>query len=504
MIDTNPVLQLNAVTVRAYNKVIFNQLNFRINKGEHWALIGPSGSGKSALLQTIAGKFGVTGGEIKYHFWDDYLARHPNASTQNMTYHQLIALFEPRHHFKNLSNTTEFYYQQRFNSSDVEDALDVTDYLEGVKSVDANAQSWTFTEVISLLKIAHLLLKKTIMLSNGESKRVRLAAALLRNPALLLLDNPMAGLDVASRAEFNDILKEIMQRDTTVVLTAAPNEVPPCITNVAVLNDGVIAAQHKAADFNFSEYAFSQPAVINADAIAELTAGMAEHQFTDIVRMRNVNIRYGANHVLKDVNWHIKPGDHWALQGPNGSGKSTLLSLINGDNPQAYANEIILFDRKRGTGESIWDIKKNTGFVSPELFQFFPADNNCLQVIESGYYDTLGLFRPSVKARQEKALKWMQVLEIDRYAHNLLKNIPAAAQRLCLLARALVKNPPLLIFDEPCQGLDSHQQEHFKKVIDNICEHSPVTLIYVSHYEHEIPGSVDKYLRLRAGEVVEQ
>jgi len=179
-----------------------------------------------------------------------------------------------------------------------------------------------------------------------------------------------------------------------------------------------------------------------------------------------------------------------------------LLSLINGDNPQAYANDIILFDKKRGTGESIWDIKSKIGFVSPELHQYFPTDNSCLQVIESGYYDTLGLFRQSNKTKAETALRWMQALEIDKYARVLLKNIPASAQRLCLLARALIKTPDLLIFDEPCQGLDAHQQHHFKTLVDTICSLSNVTLIYVTHYQHEIPDSVTKVLRLEKGIVV--
>ena len=111
---------------------------------------------------------------------------------------------------------------------------------------------------------------------------------------------------------------------------------------------------------------------------------------------------------LKNVDWQIKQGERWALLGPNGAGKSTLLSLINGDNPQAYANDIILFDRKRGTGESIWDIKSKTGFVSPELYQYFPTDNSCLQVIESGFYDTMGLFRPSDPKKSAIALRWMK------------------------------------------------------------------------------------------------
>ena len=147
--------------------------------------------------------------------------------------------------------------------------------------------------------------------------------------------------------------------------------------------------------------------------------------FENIVKMRDVHIQYGDKVILHAINWQVKPGERWALLGPNGAGKSTLLSLINGDNPQAYANDIVLFDRKRGTGESIWDIKSKIGFMSPELHQYFPTDNSCLQVIESGYYDTLGLFRQSNPARAAIALRWMKALEIEKYARGAFEKHPS-------------------------------------------------------------------------------
>ncbi|MDB5157063.1 MAG: transporter [Mucilaginibacter sp.] len=499
----SPIFSAHNITVRFLNNVLFDHLNFSINKGENWALVGESGSGKSALLQTIVGNFNVTGGEIRYHFFEDYLNSHPG-NPENLTHHKLVAIVEAKHHFKNLSNTGDFYYQQRYNSSDSEDALTVSEYLHTIKPAPQPDIYWGFDKIIATLKLDRLSSKQLIKLSNGETKRLRIAAALLKNPVLLLLDSPLTGLDVQTRQEFNTIINEITASGITVVMATSPYEIPDAITNVAVLKNGAITHSVTKADFTPKLVELQQTDNIDKDELRSLlntNASAADYQ--KIISMNKVHVKYGENVILNDVDWQVNPGDRWALLGHNGAGKSTLLSLINGDNPQAYANDIVLFDKKRGSGESIWDIKKKIGFVSPELHQYFPTDNSCLQVIESGYYDTLGLFRPSSKERAEVALRWMKALEIDKYARTLLKNIPASAQRLCLLARALIKNPPLLIFDEPCQGMDTHQQQHFKSLVDTICGLSKVTLIYVTHYQHEIPESVDKVLKLEKGNVVE-
>ncbi|RZA03638.1 MAG: ATP-binding cassette domain-containing protein [Sphingobacteriaceae bacterium] len=487
-----PLFNLQHITVRSITHTIFTNLNFAVNKGENWALIGESGSGKSALLHTIAGNLSVTNGEVIYNF-DDV--------ADGESYRKRIGLVEPRHHFRNLSNTTDFYYQQRFNSFDSEDALTVEQYLSTIPHADK--VYWTYDKTVATLNLKHLLGKQLIKLSNGETKRLMLAAALLKNAQLLLLDNPLTGLDVQTRQEFNGIIKEITAAGTTIVMATSPYEVPEAITHIALLKNGSIMQTLTKDQYSPELMVDKGDDQIDNEELQLLLAHQAQTPYNTIVGMRKVHIQYGDIVILDDINWSVKAGDRWALLGHNGAGKSTLLSLINGDNPQAYANDIVLFDKKRGTGESIWDIKKKIGFVSPELHQYFPTDNSCLQVIESGYYDTLGLFRKSSPAKAEIALRWMKALEIDKYARTLLKNIPASVQRLCLLARALIKNPDLLIFDEPCQGMDTHQQQHFKKLIDTICSMSKVTLIYVTHYQHEIPDSVDKVLKLEKGRVVE-
>jgi molybdate transport system ATP-binding protein len=497
----NQFLSLQHVTARYINNILLKNISLTIKKGENWALIGESGSGKSALLQTIAGRFNVTGGDVKYYFFDEFLKDHP-ATDNSVTHQKLIAFVEAKHHFRNLSNTTDFYYQQRYNSSDSEDALTVDEYLNSIEHIALQNQYWDLPKVIATMHLENLLNKKIIKLSNGETKRLRIAAALMKNPALLMLDAPLTGLDVQTRAEFNIILGQIIASGITVVMATSPFEIPDGITDIAVLKDGEISRAIKRSEFDAAKFIQSTNDASDRSKLqALLGSDTLKTPYQFIVKMNRVNIRYGDKVILENIDWQITPGERWALLGPNGAGKSTLLSLINGDNPQAYANDIILFDKKRGTGESIWDIKKKIGFVSPELHQYFPTENSCLQVIESGYYDTLGLFRPSQKAKADTALSWMQALEIDKYARNLLKNVPASVQRLCLLARALIKNPDLLIFDEPCQGMDTHQQQRFKDIVNTICDMSNVTLIYVTHYQQEIPDSVTKVLRLEKGKV---
>lgn len=497
---TKAILTLDHVQVRQTTYTLFKNLSFNINQCENWALVGESGSGKSALLQTITGHLPISAGKIIYHFYEEVKQQHTGDAS--FTAQKLMAMVASKHHFRNLSNTNDFYYQQRYNSSDAEDAPTVESYLHKINLNAIENPIWTYEKTIHELKLEPLLDKQLIKLSNGETKRLLIAAALLKHPALLLLDNPLTGLDVQARAAFNQLLTAITKSGITVVMATSPHEIPDAITHVAILHQQKIEKTVLKEAFKPDEIK-QQQVPVDLDELKALLHLTPNASFSSIISMENVNIRYGDKQVLNNINWKVLPGERWALLGPNGAGKSTLLSLVNGDNPQAYANSIVLFDRKRGTGESIWDIKKKIGFVSPELHQYFPAESSCLQVIESGFYDTLGLFRPSNPQKAAIALRWMKLLQIENTAQTLLKNVTASTQRLCLLARALVKNPPLLIFDEPCQGLDEQQQNHFKHLLELICENSNTTLIYVTHYQQEIPDVVTKVLRLEKGNVVD-
>jgi molybdate transport system ATP-binding protein len=218
---------------------------------------------------------------------------------------------------------------------------------------------------------------------------------------------------------------------------------------------------------------------------------------TELVRLRHVTVRYGKTVILSDINWTIRAGESWALLGPNGSGKTTLLSLILGDNPQVYTNEVVVFGRPRGSGESVWEIKKHIGWVSPELHLHFNDSATCFEVVASGFHDTVGLFQPPSARQRTAARRWLARFQLLEFAHRPLFSLSAGLQRMVLLARALVKNPRLLILDEPSQGLDSAHRSLFVRAVDALIRAGTVTAIYVTHRHDEIPPCITRVLRLR-------
>ncbi len=212
--------------------------------------------------------------------------------------------------------------------------------------------------------------------------------------------------------------------------------------------------------------------------------------------MRNVTVAYGPTTILKKINWTVRTGESWALLGPNGSGKTTLLSLILGDNPQAYRNEVFVFGKRRGTGESIWEIKQHIGWVSPELQIHFDDSTTCLEAVESGFRDTVGLFEPPTARQRRAAREWLSRFDLLRAAREPLFALSAGLQRMVLLARALVKRPKLLVLDEPCQGLDAAHRDLFVQTVDGLLRDGSETAIYVTHRREEIPPSIRRVLKL--------
>jgi molybdate transport system ATP-binding protein len=219
-----------------------------------------------------------------------------------------------------------------------------------------------------------------------------------------------------------------------------------------------------------------------------------------LVSMKNVTIKYEETMVLDNVSWTMRTGENWVILGPNGCGKTTLLNLITGDNLQAYANEIYLFGKRRGSGESIWDIKRRTGIISSDLQIRYRKPITAFEVVLSGFFDSVGLYRDFTREQKETAEQWMEVLGIADKSDRIFNQLSYGEQRMQLLARSMVKTPPILIMDEPCQGLDRTNRQRILAAIEIVGHQSKTNIIYVTHYPHEIPACMTHMLQFEKGQ----
>ena len=375
-----------------------------------------------------------------------------------------------------------YYLQQRWNQHDIdEETPTVAQSLERsflLSGPDTAERRQLQRHLYSLMGMEPLSDKIVIALSSGELRKMQLVKTLMANPRTLILDNPFIGLDIEARTMLSEQLQQLRQQGMTLyLLVARPNEIPEFADEVRGERLEVRGERLPA-----------QTDISHTSHLSPLTS--------EIVLLRDVTIRYGNRTILDRLSWTIRQGEHWALQGRNGSGKSTLLSLICADNPQSYACDITLFGHQRGSGESIWDIKRRIGYVSPELHRSYQRNLPALSIVASGLKDTVGLYVRATDEDKQQCLKWMQRFGIEHLAQRSFMQLSSGEQRLILVCRAFVKNPDLLILDEPMHGLDMPRQQLVKDIINDYCSDPQKTLIMVTHYDEELPSCINRHLTL--------
>lgn len=455
-------------------------LNFTINDNEHWAIIGPNGAGKTIFADILANKYGLKQGQILY---DGSNPRALSGIVKTVSFRDIYSIADIKNSF----------YQQRWNKGLEMEASFVSDILKGINDE-------YLTKLLDWFGAHDLLAKKINLLSSGELRKSLIIRVLLSDPKVLIIDNPYIGLDEPSRNILNEVLERVSQllKVQIILVLSDPDNISSIVTHVLPIKDGHIYDSYTRYSFlgdeGFIASLFEQKKEGNTPKLLS-SYDTPALDFEYAVVMNQVGIRYDERTILRNLDWKVRRGEKWCLSGANGSGKSTLLSLVLGDNPQAYANDITLFDRKRGTGESIWDIKKRIGYVSPEMHLFYLKNNKTKEIVSSGFFDTIGLYLKIDKEREELALKWMEKFGIAHLAEKPFLKISFGEQRLALLVRAFVKNPDLLILDEPLHGLDIAYKERVTQIINEFCTEEK-TLIYVTHYKSEIPAIVSNYLHL--------
>ncbi len=501
--ENKELVVVESVGLRSGVTTVLEDVSFSLNRGESMAIGGSSGSGKTTLGRILAGQLKPTSGKLLVA---DGLRR---------------SMVNQQDNFLHLSGRRSTYHGQRYENQGMENSPSIGGYLEKVASkallpdVAAEVES-----VMVRMHLDHLKDRKLLQLSNGERKRTQLAAALLEKPDLLVLDQPFVGLDVASREQLTALIQKQMAEGISFVLICSPRLILDGVQHVVELHEGKQLQWGPVSGFK-SKYEESGKAPAPVDPA--LFSGLAQDtvNYDHVVRMKAVNVTIGGKQILQNIDWELKQGEQWALLGHNGAGKTTLLSLVTADNPQGYTNDLVLFDRKRGSGESIWDIKNKIGFVSPELHLYFlrgegifntipglqakPHSHydalSCLDVILSGFKNEIGFASQATDMQRDLAEAWFPALGLEHLKDRLFMQASLGEQRSLLLARALVKSPALLILDEPCQGLDEAQTTRFVHLLDQVCTHLQTTMVYVTHHRNEIPECVSHLLELENGKL---
>ena len=455
------LISLNGAVISNPLRRLAAPVNFELREGEHIAIVGPNGSGKSTLLEMIRGGFYLREGTLRHNLDDES--------------YRAIRTVE----FDNAYSTseTQYYYQQRWQAFEREAAPLAGDLLG---KGEENRQ------LFDILDIWPLLGKEIITLSSGELRRFSIARALLKRPQVLVMESPFIGLDPPTRTILCDLMSQLASSlgiSFIMALTSA-DQIPPVVTHVYFMDNGIVSKKIHAEEARHTP----DDSVPQPDPAALILPQLHETQrFDKIVEMRNINISYGERQLFKDLNWTVRSGEKWNVTGPNGSGKSTLLSLVNADNPRAYSLDITLFDRRRGTGESIWDIKRHIGFLSSEMHSSFITSETVMDIVRSG------LDQPG---DEKYLMRWLELFGAEDLAHRNYNTLSSGEQRYILLIRAFVKDPDLLILDEPFQGLDPERRHRAAAVVEAFCARSNKTLVFVTHYIEEIPGIVTNTLQL--------
>ena len=346
--------------------------------------------------------------------------------------------------------------------------------------------------------------RKLIVLSNGEQRKVLLVHTLLRSPRLLILDDPFGGLDRATRARLKTVIHRLMRTGLPVLLiTNRPDELPPPTTHLLLVrNRRIIAQGTKRAVLQHPLARELKPASASPHHRRSSSKTPARKATSvPLVELNHVTVRLGHQRILDDVTWTMRRGEHWALFGPNGSGKTTLLSLIQGDNPQAYALDLRLFGRKPETTQTLWHLRRRIGWLSPELHLHYPPGWSCLDVVCSGFFNTVGLYEPCTSRQRAAARHWLRRFGLADRPKKSFGELSLGDQRLVLLARAMVKKPKLLVLDEPCQGLDAAHRRSILATVDRLIGQTRAGLIFVTHHAKEMPACITHVLKLKSGRI---
>ncbi|MGM8516015.1 molybdate ABC transporter ATP-binding protein ModF [Enterobacter asburiae] len=466
-------LHISQGTFRLSDTRTLTIADLTIRTGESWAFVGTNGSGKSALARALAGELPLLKGECQGDF----------TRLTRLSFEQLQKLVSDEWQ----RNNTDL-----LSPGEEDTGRTTAEIIQDEVKDPARCQ-----RLAERFGITALLNRRFKYLSTGETRKTLLCQALMSEPELLILDEPFDGLDVQSRAQLAALLESLNQQGYTLVLVLNRfDEIPDFIQYAGVLADcNLTETGEKTALLKqalIAQLAHSEQ--LDGITLPEPDAPSARHALDPHqprIVLRDGMVSYDDRPILNRLSWTVNPGEHWQIVGPNGAGKSTLLSLITGDHPQGYSNDLTLFGRRRGSGETIWDIKKHIGYVSSSLHLDYRVSTTVRNAILSGYFDSIGIYQAVSDKQHKLAQQWLDILGMDnRVADAPFHSLSWGQQRLALIVRALVKHPTLLILDEPLQGLDPLNRQLIRRFVDVLISEGETQLLFVSHHAEDAPACI--------------
>ncbi|MDN3559616.1 molybdate ABC transporter ATP-binding protein ModF [Vreelandella neptunia] len=482
-------IQLNKATISFDDRFTLSEIDWIIEPHQHWVITGTNGSGKSALAAALAGVGKIEAGTI-----------------QGLPKNIGLVSFE--------AQAELIAKELKKDDADIMDVISLgTPVSEMIFEQCQDPE--LASELVDKFGLTKLLDRAFRKLSTGETRKVMLIRALSSKPDLLILDEPFDGLDVDTLAMLQAHLASIIDTVPMVMVLNRFDEMPDFITHVAYLDKErlekkrgdkkrgdsgrlafTVERQDEAAFnelYQLLHLKTTDLSLPEADPASKLPALDPSQP---LVKLKQATIQYGDTVIVDKLDWTIEQGQHWQLSGPNGSGKTCVLSLITGDHPQCYTNDIFVFGFQRGNGESIWQIKQFIGYVSTALQWEYRVSTSCKNVIISGFYDSIGVYTKATDHQKKIADQWLVLLGMQERADQPFNKLSYGDQRLLLIARAMVKHPPLLILDEPCLGLDDMNRQLVLALIEKICAGKETTVLYVNHHTEDKIKEIDNHLAL--------
>ncbi|MEX1196589.1 MAG: ATP-binding cassette domain-containing protein [Pseudohongiellaceae bacterium] len=454
--------------------------HFQLSPGQHWCIFGGNGAGKSLFAALLCGRLRSGGNRVSY-----------------------AACLEPGRDIAVVSFEEQQRLQARDNRHDISEynpsARDAGTTVRRLISRRPKTGSDAFDWLIGELGLTSLLDQGIRFLSSGQMRRAMLAAALYRRPKVLVLDEPLESIDRQSRERIIAVIQGWQSGDNaSLVLNRRQSSLLPGMNRLMLMQDLRIVASGLFSDLEpcLDSVLPALPAL--PERLPEPVRGHMPPPLpadTPLIELRGISAAYGALSVLANLDWTVFKGQHVLIEGPNGCGKSTLLALLTGDNHKAYGQDVFLFGRRRGTGESVWNVKSLFGIVSNELHNRYVRGWNVLDVVVSGFFDSVGLYDDAGASEIAAAREWLSATGLQGVDHASYHELSFGQQRLVLLARAMVKHPRLLVLDEPCVGLDDRYRARMLELMDRIAGGGRTQLLYVSHTTGEAPACINQWFR---------